>query len=71
MQVIENLLVARKVFAVRISTEEIEYLSRYTGAKPIRMIEDLKKPDILGKADHIYEEEDNGVIYWKTDRAEI
>jgi archaeal chaperonin len=62
-QVIENLLVANKVFAVRISIEEIEYLSRYTGAKPVRMMDDLKKSDILGKADHIYEDEDNGVIY--------
>jgi chaperonin GroEL (HSP60 family) len=62
-QVIENLLVANKVFAVRISIEEIEYLSRYTGAKPVRMVDDLKKSDILGRADHIYEDEDNGVIY--------
>jgi len=62
-QVIENLLVASKVFAVRISIEEIEYLSRYTGAKPVRMMDDLKKSDILGRADHIYEDEDNGVIY--------
>jgi chaperonin GroEL (HSP60 family) len=62
-QVIENLLVANKVFAVRISIEEIEYLSRYTHAKPVRMMDDLKKSDILGKADHIYEDEDNGVIY--------
>jgi chaperonin GroEL (HSP60 family) len=60
---VENFFVSRKVFAVRISTEEIEYLSRYTGAKPIRMIEDLKKPGILGQADRIYEEESNGVIY--------
>lgn len=62
-QVIENLLVANKVFAVRISIEEIEYLSRYTHAKPVRMMDDLKKSDILGKADHIHEDEDNGVIY--------
>jgi len=62
-QVIENLLVANKVFAVRISIEEIEYLSRYTGAKPVRMMDDLKKSDILGRVDHIYEDEDNGVIY--------
>lgn len=62
-QVIENLLVANKVFAVRISIEEIEYLSHYTRAKPVRMMDDLKKSDILGKADHIYEDEDNGVIY--------
>lgn len=62
-QVIEDLLVANKVFAVRISIEEIEYLSRYTRAKPIRMMDDLKKSDILGKADHIYEDENNGVIY--------
>ncbi len=62
-QVIENLLVANKVFAVRISIEEIEYLSRYTRAKPVRMMDDLKKSDILGKADRIYEDEDNGVIY--------
>ena len=62
-QVIENLLVANKVIAVRISIEEIEYLSRYTHARPIRMIDDLKRPDILGMIDHIYEDEDNGVIY--------
>jgi chaperonin GroEL (HSP60 family) len=62
-QVIENLLVANNVFAVRISIEEIEYLSRYTGAKPVRMMDDLKKSDILCRADHIYEDEDNGVIY--------
>lgn len=62
-EIVENLLVARKVFAVRIATEEIEYLTRYTGAKPIRMMEDLKQPDILGKADRIYEDEDKGIIY--------
>jgi chaperonin GroEL (HSP60 family) len=62
-QIVEDLLVANKIFAVRISTDEIEYLSRYTGAKPIRMIEDLKKSDILGQANHIFEEEQNGVIY--------
>jgi len=62
-QVIENLLVSNKIFAVRISTEEIEYLSRYIGAKPIRMIDDLKKSDILGKANRIYEDEYNEVIY--------
>jgi chaperonin GroEL (HSP60 family) len=61
--VIENLLVASRVFAVRISTEEVDYLSRYVGAKPVRMMDDLKKPDILGKADRIYEDEYNGVIY--------
>jgi chaperonin GroEL (HSP60 family) len=62
-QVVEDLLASRKMFAVRISTEEIEYLSRYTGAKPVRMIDELKKPDILGKADHVIEDEDNGVVY--------
>jgi archaeal chaperonin len=62
-QVVEDLLASKKMFAVRISTEEIEYLSRYTGAKPIRMIDELKKPDILGKADHVIEDEDNGVVY--------
>jgi archaeal chaperonin len=62
-QVIEDLLVANKVFAVRISIEEIEYLSRYTGAKPVRMMEDLKNSDLLGRANRIYEDEDKGVIY--------
>jgi chaperonin GroEL (HSP60 family) len=62
-QVIEDLLVANKVFAVRIAVEEIEYLSRYTGAKPVRMMDDLKNSDFLGKADRIYEDEDKGVIY--------
>ena len=47
----------------RISSDEIEFLSRYTGAKPVRMIEDLKNADILGNADSIYEDEDNGLIY--------
>jgi archaeal chaperonin len=61
-QVVEDLLVAKNIFAVRISTEEIEYLSRYTGAKPVRMIDDLKNPDIIGKAGSIYEEEDDQVI---------
>jgi chaperonin GroEL (HSP60 family) len=62
-QVIEDLLVARKVLAIRISTEEIEFLSRFTGAKAIRMMEDLKAPGILGRVDRIYEDEDKGVIY--------
>lgn len=62
-QVIEDLLVNKNIFAVRISTEEIEYLSRYTGAKPIRMIDDVEKMEILGRAGKIYEDEDNGVIY--------
>ena len=51
------------MFAESIAIEEIEYLSRYTGAKPVRIMNDLKKSDILGRADHIYEDEDNGVIY--------
>jgi chaperonin GroEL (HSP60 family) len=62
-QTIEDLLVLRKVIAVRISTEEIEYLSRYTGARPVRMIEELSSPDILGKANRVYEDEDKEVIY--------
>jgi chaperonin GroEL (HSP60 family) len=62
-QTIEDLLVLRKAFAVRISTEEVEYLSRYTGAKPVRMIEELKRSDTLGSADRIYEDEDKGIIY--------
>jgi len=62
-QVIEDLLVAKKMFAVRISTEEIEYLSRYIGAKPIRLLEDLKKPDILGSSRRIFEDEQDGLIY--------
>ena len=63
-QVIQDLLVARKVVAVRISTDEIDYLSRFTGTKLIRTIEDLKIPDILGeKPDRIYDDEDKGVFY--------
>jgi len=62
-ETIEDLLVIRKVIAVRISTDEIEYLSRYTGAKPVRMIEELSRPDILGKANYVYEDEDKEVIY--------
>ena len=62
-QVIQDLLVARKVVAVRISTDEIDSLSRFTGTKLIRTIEDLKIPDILGEADRIYDDEDKGVFY--------
>jgi chaperonin GroEL (HSP60 family) len=62
-QVIEDLLVAKKVFAVRISTDEIEYLSRYIGAKPIRLLEDLKIPNILGSSQRIFEDEQDGLIY--------
>jgi chaperonin GroEL (HSP60 family) len=70
-QVIEDLLVARKVFAVRISTEEIEYVSRYTKAKPIRMIEELSNREkleksgeqLLGYADVVREDEENAVVY--------
>ena len=61
-QVVEDLFVTNKVFAVRISTEEMDYLSRYTGAKIVRMVEDLSKPGILGKADRVFEEEDNAVV---------
>ena len=62
-QAVEDMLVARRVFAVRISTEEIEHLSRYTGAKPVRVMEDLKRPDILGNVERVYEDEDNSMIY--------
>jgi chaperonin GroEL (HSP60 family) len=70
-QVIEDLLVARKIFAVRISTEEIEYVSRYTKAKPIRMVEELDSTvklgenddQLLGYADIVREDEENAVVY--------
>jgi archaeal chaperonin len=62
-QVVEDLLVAKKLFAVRISTEEIDYLSRYTGAKPVRLLEDLKKPHILGSSQRIFEDEEDELIY--------
>jgi chaperonin GroEL (HSP60 family) len=62
-QAVEDMLVARGVFAARVATEEIDHLIRYTGAKPVRVSDDLKKPDILGKADRIREDEDNGLIY--------
>ncbi|HEY7570091.1 MAG TPA: TCP-1/cpn60 chaperonin family protein [Nitrososphaeraceae archaeon] len=61
-QVVEDLLVSHNVFAVRISTEEMDYMSRYTGAKIVRMTDDLSKPDILGRADRVIEEEDNGIV---------
>lgn len=61
--VIENLLVNRKVFAVIISTDEVESITRYTSTKPVRMFEDLKHEGILGYADRVYEDEDNSVIY--------
>jgi archaeal chaperonin len=62
-QVVEDLLASRRVLAIRVSTDEIEYLSRYTGAKPVRMVDELKRSDILGKADRVTEDEDNGVVY--------
>jgi archaeal chaperonin len=62
-QVVEDLLVAKRVFAVRISTEEIDYLSRYTGAKPVRLLEDLKKPHILGSSQRVFEDEEDELIY--------
>jgi chaperonin GroEL (HSP60 family) len=62
-QIVEDLFVSKGMFAVRISTEEIEYLSRYTGAKTIRSLDDLKNKDILGTAEKIYEDEDSGIIY--------
>jgi chaperonin GroEL (HSP60 family) len=62
-QAIEDLLVAKRVFAARIATEELEHLSRYTGARPVRVMEDLNRRDILGVAEHVREDEDNGVIY--------
>lgn len=62
-QIIEDLLVAKGIFAVRISNEEIEYLSRYTGAKTIRTLNDLKNKEFLGSAEKIYEDENYGIIY--------
>lgn len=62
-QAVEDMLVARRVFAVRISTDEIEYLSRYTGAKPVRVVEDLSRADILGSAELVREDEDNRLIH--------
>jgi len=62
-QIIEDLFVSKGIFAVHISNEEIEYLSRYTGAKPVRTLDDLKNKDILGTSEKIYEDEDIGIIY--------
>ena len=62
-QAIEDLLVAKRVFAARIATEEIEHLSRYTGARPVRVMDDLNRQDILGVAESVREDEDNGLIY--------
>ena len=62
-EVVENLLVSKKIFAARISSDEIEFLSRYLGTKPVRMIDDLKGDSIIGNADCIHENEDEGLIY--------
>jgi archaeal chaperonin len=68
-QAVEDILVARSVFAARISTEEIEHLSRYTGAKPARVADDLKSSHILGTAESVREDEDNGIIYLEGGRG--
>jgi chaperonin GroEL (HSP60 family) len=60
---VEDMLVAKRVFAARISNEEIEHLSRYIGAKPVRVIEDLNRADILGSAERVREDEENNLIY--------
>ncbi|MGB9169491.1 MAG: TCP-1/cpn60 chaperonin family protein [Nitrososphaeraceae archaeon] len=62
-EVVENLLVSKNIFAVRISSDEIEFLSRYLGTRPVRMIDDLKGDSIIGNADCIHENEDEGLIY--------
>ena len=62
-EVIENLLVSKKIFAVRISSDEIEFLSRYLGTRPVRMIDDLQGTVSFGNADCIQENEDEGLIY--------
>jgi archaeal chaperonin len=62
-QIIEDLFVSKGIFAVHISNEEIEYLSRYTGAKTVRTLNDLKNKDILGTCKKIYEDEDIGITY--------
>ena len=62
-QYIENLLVSNHVFAVRIAEDEIDQLIRYTSAKPARMMDDLKQANILGSADRIIENEEQGLIF--------
>jgi chaperonin GroEL (HSP60 family) len=62
-QYIENLLVSNHVFAVRVAEDEIDQLIRYTNAKPVRMIDDLNQPNIIGKADRIVENEEQGLIF--------
>jgi chaperonin GroEL (HSP60 family) len=68
-QIIEDMFVSKGVFAVHISNEEIEYLSRYTGCKTIRTLNDLKNKDILGYSEKIYEDENNGIIYLEKGRG--
>jgi chaperonin GroEL (HSP60 family) len=62
-QFIENLLISNKILAVRVSEDEIEQLVRYTGAKPVRMMDDLKQSGMIGAADRIFEREEQGLIY--------
>jgi len=62
-EIIENLLVSKKIYGIRISSDEIEFLSRYLGIKPVRMIDDLKGDKIVGTADNVYENEDEGLTY--------
>lgn len=62
-EIIENLLVSKKIYGIRISSDEIEFLSRYLGIKPVRMLDDLKGDKIVGTADNVYENEDEGLTY--------
>jgi len=61
-EIVENLIISKKLFAIRISSDEIESISRYTAAKPVRMLENLNDNDILGTANRIYEDEENDLI---------
>lgn len=65
-QIDEALLVeltVRKILAIRLATEEVDYITRYTGAQTVRKLEELDSHPKLGSAGRVYEDEKDGFIF--------
>jgi len=62
-ELIENQLISRGVFAVRIAGDEVEPLSRYLGVRPARMPQDLAQPDVTAKLGKVFEDETHSLVH--------